>query len=92
VLAEISVTDPEVYEDYKALSTGSAQRYGGRFVVRGGPVAPLEGEWPSARYVLLEFPDRASAQRWYDSPEYAEARAVRQRSSVGRLLLLEGAS
>jgi len=85
------VTDPEVYEAYKALSTAAAQRYGGRFVVRGGPVEALEGEWPSARYVLLEFPDRSAAQHWYDSPEYAAARAVRQRASAGRLLLLEGA-
>lgn len=91
VLADIEVTDPSAYEDYKQLSSAAAEKYGGRFVVRGGNTEALEGDWPTGRFVILEFSDGEAARRWYDSPEYAEARAVRQRASTGRLLLVEGA-
>ncbi|MFL6138439.1 MAG: DUF1330 domain-containing protein [Frankiaceae bacterium] len=91
VVCDIDVTDPARYEDYKRLSTEAAQRYGARFLVRGGPVAVLEGEWRPARFVLLEFDDEEAARRWYDSPEYAEAKRVRQASATSSFLLVEGA-
>jgi uncharacterized protein (DUF1330 family) len=40
--------------------------------------------------VILEFPDAATARRWWDSPAYAEARAIRQATSEGTLVLLDG--
>lgn len=91
VLADIEVTDPDAYEDYKRLSSAAAEKYGGRFVVRGGKTEALEGDWATGRFVMIEFADGEAARRWYDSPEYAEARAVRQRASTGRLLLVESA-
>ena len=91
VLADITVTDPGRYEDYKPLSSAAAEKYGGRFVARGGATQVLEGDWPAGRFVMIEFPDTEAARRWYDSPEYREARAVRQEASTGRLLLVEGA-
>ncbi len=90
VLADIDVTDPETYEDYKRLSTAAATRYGARFLVRGGEVANLEGDREPERLVLIEFDDEDAARRWYDSPEYAAARAVRQRAATSSFLLLRG--
>ena len=90
VMADIEVTDPEAYEDYKRMSTASAERYHGRWLVRGGAVDVLEGEWQPHRLVVLEFDDEDSARRWYDSPEYAEARAVRQRAAESSLVLVSG--
>jgi uncharacterized protein (DUF1330 family) len=92
VLADIDVTDPDAYEDYKRLSTEAAELYGARFLVRGGAVQRLEGDREAHRVVLLEFEDEAAARRWYDSPEYAEARAVRQRAADSSLLLVSGVS
>jgi len=92
VLADIDVTDPDAYEDYKRLSTKAAELYGARFLVRGGAAQRLEGEREPHRLVLLEFEDEAAARRWYDSPEYAEARAVRQRAADSSLLLVSGVS
>lgn len=89
VLADIEVTDPLGYEDYKPLSTAAAEKYGGRFVARGGKVEVLEGDWSPGRFVIIEFDDGEAARRWYTSPEYTEARTVRQRASTGRLLLVE---
>lgn len=90
VIAEIDVHDPEGYEGYKALSGPSADLYGGRFVARGGATEVLEGEWEPRRVVILEFADMDAARRWWASPEYAEARAIRARTARSRLILTEG--
>ena len=88
VLADIDVHDRERYEDYKVLAGDAVEQYGGRYAVRGGTVEVLEGEWPTGRFVVLEFPDAEAARRWYDSPEYTAARAVRQEASNARFLLV----
>lgn len=91
VIVDVEVTDPETYEEYKRLSTAATEQYGGRFLVRGGAVTVAEGDWEPHRLVVLEFADAEAARRWYESPEYTEARAVRQRSSTSSLLFVDGA-
>jgi uncharacterized protein (DUF1330 family) len=68
------------------------QKYGGRFLVRGGKSQVLEGDWPQRRRVIIEFPSYEQALKWFESPEYEKPKALRQANSHGRLLLLEGAS
>lgn len=94
VVAEIQVTNPTGYEDYRALSTAAAEQYGGRFLVRGGKREQREGEdtghngaW---RTVIVEFDSLEQAQAWYDSVEYSKAREIRQANSIGRLFIVEG--
>jgi uncharacterized protein (DUF1330 family) len=91
VIADIDVTDPDAYEDYKRLSSVAAEKYGARFLVRGGAVDVLEGTWTPTRLVVLEFDDADAARRWYDSPEYAEAKAVRHRAADSAMLVVGGA-
>ena len=90
VIADVTVTDPETYADYRALTPGSIASFDGRFLVRGGEHEVIVGGWQPGRLVLLEFdsPERAAA--WYDSPAYVEARAIRQRASTGHMVHLEG--
>lgn len=90
LLAEIEVTNPEGYKGYTATVAESIQKYGGRFLTRGGPVHPLEGDWPERRRVLIEFPTLEAAKTWWDSPEYAKPKSLRRANSNGRLILLEG--
>lgn len=90
VMANVEVTDPVRYEDYKRLVPPTIARFGGKFIVRGGTVEVLEGEWRPNRLVLLEFPSAEQARAWWQSAEYAEARALRQATSTGTLLILEG--
>ena len=92
VVVQISVSDPETYARYRELAPPSIALYGGRYVVRGGESAVLEGSWHPARLVILEFPDRERAEAWWGSPEYAEAKALRQRSATTEMLLIEGSS
>ena len=91
VIGDIEVTDAAVYEDYRRQVAATVQKYGGRFVVRGGKVEALEGGWSPKRVVLLEFPSMEQAQKWYRSSEYAPLIALRQRASRGKLVLVEGA-
>ena len=91
VIAEVDVADPAAYEDYRKQVPATVAKYGGRFIVRGGKVEPLEGGWSPRRLVVLEFPSMEQAQKWYRSSEYAPLIALRQRASRGRLVLVEGA-
>jgi uncharacterized protein (DUF1330 family) len=91
VLVEITVTDPEAYEAYKALAGPAVEQHGGRYLARGGATDLLEGSAEPARVVLIEFPDLAAARRWYDSPEYRAARAARADAAVARMVAVEGA-
>lgn len=94
VIAEIQVTNPENYADYRALSSAAVAQYGGTWLVRGGARTQLEGADPQHdsgwRTVVLEFPSMAAARAWYDSPEYTRAREIRQANSIGRLCMVEG--
>lgn len=63
--------------------------YGGRFLVHGGRLTPLEGTW-DGDVVLLEFPDAAAAQAWYDSPAYQEILPLRTAHSQSVTCLVEG--
>jgi uncharacterized protein (DUF1330 family) len=90
VMAEIEITNPDGYKEYTKVVPATIEKFGGRFLHRGGPTSALEGEWPERRRVIIEFPDAAAARRWFDSTEYAHPKALRQANSKGRLLLLEG--
>jgi uncharacterized protein (DUF1330 family) len=91
VLGEIEVTDPAGYEDYRKQVLAVVTKYGGKFIVRGGRVEPLEGGWAPQRIVALEFPSMEQAQKWYRSPEYAPLIELRKKASRGKLILVEGA-
>jgi uncharacterized protein (DUF1330 family) len=91
VIANVTVIDPVRYEEYRRLVPPTIEKFGGRFVVRGGAVEPLEGDWRPGRLVIVEFPSVEQARAWWSSDEYAGARAIRQATSTGTLLIVEGA-
>jgi len=90
VIADVDVTDPASYAEYRTLVPKSLEPYGGRFLVRGGAHEVLEGEWKPKRLVVLEFPTRAAAERWYASEEYRHAKAIRLRAARTNVVLVEG--
>ena len=89
VVAMIDVHDPETYRKYTERTPAVVEKHGGRFLTRGGRVTALEGQEFDGRMVILEFPDRASAEAWYADPEYVEARAFRHAASTARLFALQ---
>jgi uncharacterized protein (DUF1330 family) len=90
VIAHIDVKDPTRYEDYKRMSPISIEKFGGRFIARGGKTESLEGTWQPKRLVLIEFPSVERAREWWASEEYAPAKALRQATSTGDLVVVEG--
>lgn len=91
VVIDADVRDAARYETYKKLAAEAVAKHGGRFVVRGGAPEVLEDSWPTTRIVVIEFPDRATAKRWYASPEYAEARKARAGIATFRAVVVDGA-
>jgi len=91
VIADIDVQDAETYRDYVALVPGTLEPFGGRFLVRGGAHSTLEGSWQPKRLIIVEFPSAEHARRWYESDAYVAAIEIRQSSSSGSLVLVEGA-
>lgn len=90
IIAEVNVTDPVRYEEYRAQVLATIQAYGGAFRVRGGKAEGLEGTPPAGRLVVIEFPSYEQAKAWYHSDEYAGPKALRQATSEGRVILVEG--
>jgi len=90
LIVEIEVKDPAGYEEYKRLAAETVHAFGGRYVVRGVAVEVLEGEWAPGRLAVLEFPSLARAKEWWSSDAYREAREIRTRTAVSRMILAEG--
>src|SRR5438105_1619717 len=90
IVVEVEVHDPETYENYKAMVPPSLTEYGGRFLVRGGRIETLEGDWSPKRFVMVEFPSVDKARAWWDSAGYAEAKALRQATAKTQMIVVEG--
>jgi uncharacterized protein (DUF1330 family) len=90
IIVETDITDPEQYEQYKAASPGAIAAGGGRFLVRGGELAVLEGDWSPKRLVVLEFHDLEAAKAFYESELYTEAKALREGAATLRMVAVEG--
>jgi uncharacterized protein (DUF1330 family) len=90
VVVNITIHDPVRYEEYRRLATPTVSAYDGRYVARGGAVDVREGGWKPSRLVILEFPNVERATAWWESPEYAPAKAIRQSCADTQLVITEG--
>lgn len=88
-VAFADVSDPEGYKPYIAENAKAFRKYGGRFLVRGGPYEAPEGK-PRSRTVVIEFPTYQAALECYRSPEYAKAMALRRGKSVMDFAIVQG--
>ncbi|MES2360163.1 MAG: DUF1330 domain-containing protein [Pseudomonadota bacterium] len=90
IIANVTVTNPEQYEEYKKLSTIAMKTHGAEVCIRGGKIEVLEGDWSPSRVVLMKFPSVEQARAFNDSAEYGAARQSRQGAAVMRMVLVEG--
>ncbi len=90
IIVDVEITDPKEYEEYKKHTPGSLVPFDGKFLVRGGTVETLEGDWKPGRFVMLEFPTLEKAKAWWNSPGYAPAKLIRQRASNTRMIVADG--
>ncbi len=90
VIVNVNTDRPAEYEAYKAIAQKTVAQFGGRYLVRGGRMEILEGEWTPTRIVVVEFDSFDRAREWWASAEYAPAKTLRQRLSVTDMILVDG--
>lgn len=90
IIVEIDVTDPVGYEEYKKSAGASVEKYGGKYIMRGGKTEVLEGDWKPKRIVVLEFGSMDRAREWLHCEEYAEPRKMRHRTAKTNMILVDG--
>ena len=88
-IARVDVHDAERYPEYINTARPAMERFGARFLARGGQVLPLEGDH-RARNVVIEFASVDDALGCYESAEYQAAAAIRKAVSDGELIIVEG--
>ena len=91
-IVDNEVTDPAGFEEYRKQVPGTVEKYGGKFLVRGGQMQTLEGDWKPTRIVVTEFPSIEQARRWYDSEEYRAPRALRMKAGRTDMVMVDGVS
>ncbi len=89
LIANIAVTNPDGYKEYAAQTQAMAEKYGGRYLIKGGPCEYLEGQGPD-RFAVVEFPDVAAAKAWQMSDEYQAIIGIRHANSTGTVAIVEG--
>ena len=87
-----TINDPETYTKYTAHTPRLVNKYGGRFLVRGGDVETIEGEPFNDRLVILEFPSRKAIHDLFADPEYQTVAEYRKASSEARIVAIDGYS
>ena len=90
IISDVTIRDREAFEAYRTRAAASIAAHGGRYLVRGGDVETLEGNWQPAPLIVVEFPDIETARRWYRSDEYAAALEFRDAALGRNLILVEG--
>ena len=90
-MVRVSVRDQARYPDYLAAARPAFEKFGAKFLVRGGAFEVMEGG-ARERNVVVEFADHATALACYRSPEYQRARAIRQQCADADFIVIEGAA
>lgn len=90
LVVEAVITDREQFAAYAQAVPELVARFGGEYLVLGGAQEALEGEWGDVRLVVHRWPDMASARRFWNSPDYAEVRKLREGAGEFRVMLIEG--
>jgi uncharacterized protein (DUF1330 family) len=91
LIVESQITDAETFKAYMAAAPAVAKAFGGEYLVRGGRMAVLEGDWVPPRLTVICYPSFESARAMYDSPGYVQARAMRAgTTAIFNMVLVEG--
>jgi uncharacterized protein (DUF1330 family) len=90
-VAEVNVTNSAMYRKYIAAVSPVVAHFGGKYIIRAGSIVPVEGKAPTGRFIVIEFPSLAVAQKFESSPEYRAIAPLRQRAATSRIFLIEGA-
>ena len=90
VIYDVEIRDPQRYQEYTVKVKPAVEAAGGRYLARGGRHKVIEGSWEPRRLVLFEFPSIEKAEEFYNSELYREYKTIRDESSSGNIVIVEG--
>ena len=90
IINNMTIHDRAEYDRYLRAFMGVFRKYQGEILAAVDAPAPIEGEWPYDRTILLRFPSREEALRWSESPEYREIARHRESGTRSNVVMLEG--
>lgn len=90
VLIEIEIEDKNTYFQYIGKARPIVESYGGRYLIRGGEVTKLFGDWNPERVILIQFPSHEDIKRCFGSREYLKIAKLREVSANTRAIILKG--
>lgn len=90
VIVNDEIVDESTFSEFRERIGATVEAHGGRYLVRGGNVEVVEGNWSADRVVVVEFADVGAAKAWLDSAEYSELKELRQRSANANVIVVEG--
>jgi uncharacterized protein (DUF1330 family) len=91
IVGQVEVNNMDRYKsEYGAFVPQTIEQYGGTYLVRGGEVTDVEGTLPFSRVIVMEFPDKAAALAWYNSPEYQAVIKGRHQNAESIMTIIEG--
>ena len=90
LLANITVNNPENYKEYVEKVKSIVEKFDGEYLVRGGEMTVIEGDWPHKRNIVIKFPSHEKAMKWYNSEEYKPIRQIRHDNAVSNSIIVDG--
>ncbi len=90
VIVLLDVRDHDLYVDYARRASAIEARHGGKALVAADADEVVDGEWPSQRVVVLEFPSLDAARAWYNDPDYADLIEQRHEATTSNIVFVEG--
>ena len=90
VLSSIKVNNPDNYKEYVTKVKSIVEKFGGEYLVRGGEMTVIEGEWNNPRSIEIKFQSKVKAMEWYNSDEYKPIRQIRHDNAVSNSIIVEG--
>jgi len=90
IIADITVTDPDRYQDYVRLVPAFIEKHSGQYRIRGGEIDCREGDWNPQRLIVIEFPSKREAVGFLEDPDYQRVAAIRQEAASTNLIVVDG--
>ena len=88
-IANVKIHDEEEFKKYLVHVDDTIEMYHGKYLPVHKKPEVLEGKWDYSRLVLLEFPDRESLDKWYNSTEYQDILKIRLSSANSDIVIIE---
>ena len=84
------IRDEALFAEFRQRVGATVEAHGGRYLVRGGAIEVMDGDWTPDRLVVIEFDSVEKAKAWLTSPEYTEIKEIRMKAASASVLVAEG--